>query len=312
MTATQGSDAGAEPRVVSLIASATEIVCGLGGEHLLVGRSHECDYPPSIGDRPVCSHAKLDVTASSRAIDDQVKSLLRDAVSIYGLHAERIDALRPTHIITQSQCDVCAVSLSDVEVAVCERFDSSPDLIVLEPNAIEDVWADIARVGHALGIGSTDDRVAALRRRMPDRDPASGPRVLCVEWTDPPMVAGNWVPALVRAAGGVPLLARDGVHSPYLTAEQIAACDPEVIVFMPCGFDLPRTTEESVAVLEREPWRSLAAVRSGGVYFTDGNAYFNRPGPRVVESAEILCEIFDDHHAVSSKNRLAAWTRWSG
>ena len=283
-----------QPRVVSLLPSATEIVCELGGRDLLVGRSHECDHPGSVNELPVCSFSRLDAGASSRAIDDEVKNLLRDAVSLYGLHTDLIRDLRPTYVITQTQCDVCAVSLTDVQAALNEQL-GDVKLIALAPQTFDEVLTDHQTVADALGLSvnaflrSTDERLARLTVS------ASPPSVLCIEWTDPPMVAGNWVPGLVHRAGGQPLLVSEGEHSPYITAEQIADCDADVVVFMPCGFDLPRTIEEAAAVIEQPPFASLRAVREERVFAVDASAFFNRPGPRLVDSIEILSAIFAGH-----------------
>ena len=281
-------------RVVSLIASATEIVCELGGRDLLVGRSHECDWPPDVAELPVCSHAKLDASRPSAAIDAEVKTLLADAVSIYGLAHETIDALQPTHMVTQSQCDVCAVSLEDVQEAVCGTLTCKPEIVVCEPHCLDDVWADIRRVGVAIErAGVAEGLIARAKTRLAALSkPATAPRVACVEWTEPLMAAGNWVPELVGLAGGENVLGRAGEHSPWLCAEELTASRPDVIVVMPCGFDLKRTVAESRVLADVPGWSELPAVRAGRVYAVDGNAYFNRPGPRLVESAELLSELF--------------------
>jgi iron complex transport system substrate-binding protein len=295
------------PRIVSLIASATEIVCALGFEDQLVGRSHECDYPESVKRLPVCTRPKLDVHASSAEIDRQVKSLVEGALAVYDVDAALLERLEPDVIVTQSQCEVCAVSLRDVERAVCAWLRKCPRIVSLKPDALADVWRDVEEVALALdaydrGVGL----VSRLRRRMDDiaervsRLPER-PRVACVEWVDPLMAAGNWVPELVAMAGGVNLFGEAGKHAPWMTWEQLTAADPDVIVLMPCGFDLPRTLAEAALLEEKGEWNSLRAVRSGRVYATDGNAYFNRPGPRLVESLEILAEVlhpgaFVAHH----------------
>ncbi len=284
-------------RVVSLIASSTEIVCALGCEDRLVGRSHECDYPPSVRRLPVCTAPLIDPYASSAEIDRQVKTVLRDALSVYRVDGDLLRELRPDVVITQSQCDVCAVSLKDVETALCAWIDARPRLVSLEPNALADIWRDIQHVAEALGepergralidrlqgrIAAVADRVAAL----PDR-----PTVACIEWIDPLMAAGNWVPELVELAGGENLFGEAGKHSPWMTWEQLVTRDPDVIVVLPCGFDIERSRQELPVLSERRQWSALRAVQNGRVYLTDGNQYFNRPGPRLVESLEILAEL---------------------
>ena len=287
----------ADLRIVSLIASATEIVAALGYEDFLVGRSHECDFPPSVERLPVCSEPKIDVAGSSREIDDRVKAVLRDATSVYRVLIDVLERLQPTHIITQSQCEVCAVSLKDVEAAVCELVSSQPKLVSLEPMCLADVWRDIVAVGEALGCETANGLVGQLKGRLDaisQRARTTGlqPDVACIEWIDPLMSAGNWVPELVEFAGGRDLLGVAGEHSPWMTWEQLLAADPDVIVIMPCGFDIRRTHAELPVLTKPPEWTQLSAVKSGRVFLTDGNQYFNRPGPRIVESAEILAELF--------------------
>jgi iron complex transport system substrate-binding protein len=295
-------------RIVSLIASATEIVAALGLEDALVGVSHECDYPPTVRQLPACSEPKIDVNGSSREIDDRVKAVLKDAMSVYRVHTDTLEQLEPTLIITQTQCEVCAVSLKDVEAAVCDLVRSQPAVVALEPNCLNDVWSDIRYVAKAAGIEQAgEELVATLQRRLEEISAqtaviASPPRIACIEWIDPLMAAGNWVPELVELAGGSDCLGVAGEHSGYITWDDLVQADPDVIAVMPCGFDIPRTEQEMSALTARPGWSDLRAVQKGQVYLTDGNQYFNRPGPRLVESAEILAEIlhpgqFDFGHA---------------
>jgi iron complex transport system substrate-binding protein len=285
------------PRIISLIASATEIVAALGFEEQLVGRSHECDYPPSVVRLPACSAPRIDVHGTSRQIDDRVKDVLRSALSVYTVHTDVLDRLAPTHIITQTQCEVCAVSLKDVERAVCDMVASRPQVVSLAPMCLADVWSDIRRVASALDAAARgEELVASLRRRLEAVSASVSsleerPSIACIEWIDPLMCAGNWVPELVEIAGGRDVLGTAGKHSPYITWDDLRRADPEVIAVMPCGFDIPRTQSEMHVLTERREWRSLRAVRERRVYLTDGNQYFNRPGPRLVESAEILAEL---------------------
>ena len=285
-------------RIVSLIASATEIVCALGFEKEIVGRSHECDYPLSVKKLPSCTEANLDSSVSSREIDNQVKKILQEALSVYRVKEDLLKDLRPDVIVTQTQCEVCAVSLSDVEKVVGEWVDSSTNIVSLEPNSLEDVWHDIDKVARALEapqrgarlidqlksqIAETNRKTASLSRR---------PTIACIEWIDPLMAAGNWMPELVEMAGGENLCGEAGKHSPWMTWEELEAKDPEIIVVLPCGFDLRRTREEMGPLTTRPGWSKLRAVREERVCLTDGNQYFNRPGPRLVEAHEMLAEIF--------------------
>lgn len=284
-------------RIISLIASASEIVSTLGLTACQVGRSHECDFPPEILTLPICTSPAFRTDGSSAEIDQRVKEQLANALSVYEVSREMLDALQPTHVITQTQCRVCAVSLEDVERALTGWVSSRPKLVALEPNCLADIWADIRRVAAACGVAERGEAVVTeLRGRMQtisDRACASvaRPRVVCIEWQEPLMAAGNWVPELVEMAGAVNLFGIAGAHSPWMEWSELVAADPDVIITMPCGFDLKRTEAEMYWLTDRPEWRELRAVREGRVYLADGNQYFNRPGPRVVESLEILAEI---------------------
>ena len=286
-----------EPRIISLIASATEIVCALGYETYLVGRSHECDYPPSVKQLPVCTSPKFNVEGTSYQIDERVKAVLQDALSVYRVDADLLDRLQPTHIITQSQCEVCAVSLKDVEQAVCQLTTSNPVIVSLEPNALADIWSDIMKVATALGAPERGGQlIAHLQQRMKDITERVSklqprPTVACIEWIDPLMAAGNWMPELVEMAGGVNLFGEAGKHSPWMTWGEVVAKNPDVIVVTPCGFDIERTKQEMHLLSSKAEWNELKAVASARIFVADGNQFFNRPGPRVVESLEIMAEL---------------------
>ena len=283
------------PRIVSLIASATEIVCALGFEQQLVGRSHECDYPSSIVALPACSTSKVEIGAASRAIDYQVRAIVADGLSVYRVDPDLLNRLAPTVIITQTQCEVCAVSLKDVEKAVCELVSSQPAIVSLEPMSLGDVWTDIRAVASALGVPERGD---ALVTRLEDRlnviragagSAQTRSSIACIEWIDPLMSAGNWVPELVECAGGKNVFGTVGKHSGYLQIEQLAAADPDVIAIMPCGFDIERSWREmsplvASPLVAHPAWSALSAVRNGQVVMTDGNQYFNRPGRRCLPS----------------------------
>jgi iron complex transport system substrate-binding protein len=284
-------------RIVSLIPSGTEILALLGLTENIVGRSHECDYPEEIQDRPVCTQARLNTHASSGEINDKVNSLLQNALSIYQINTETLEKLQPTHIITQDQCDVCAVSFGEVEKAVATLTQSIPKIISLQPNILKDVWSDIENVGNIFGINTIkilenlEARVKIVQNRTQGLSQSEIPNVACIEWTEPLMMAANWIPELVTLAGGKPLLTTVGQHSAQLKWETFIASNPDIIVFMLCGFDLQRTRTEAQLLTNRPEWQQLHASQTGRVYITDGNAYFNRPGPRLADSLEILAEI---------------------
>jgi len=283
-------------RVLSLIASSTEIIHSLGCGDKLIGRSHECDYPPSVVDLPYCTEPRFNVAGSSVEIDNRVKSILQEALSVYRIDEQKLIELNPDLIVTQSQCDVCAVSLSDVENAVSKMLDKNPQIVSLEPNQLSDIWDDIQKVASALNVKEKGDSlVSAMRERINTLSRMVGNlerrTVACIEWVEPLMAAGNWVPELVEIAGGINLFGLKGKHSPWMEFEDLIDKDPDIIIIMPCGYDINKSREEMETLKNFPEWINLKAVQDGEVYLTDGNQYFNRPGPRLVDSLEILIEI---------------------
>ena len=297
-------------RVVSLLPSATEIVAALGCTDWLVGRSHECDFPPDVRNLPVCTAPRLDLGGTSAEIDAKVKSAVADAMAVYEVLQGPLAQCAPDVIITQDQCEVCAVSLADVETAVCEWAGRPARIVSLKPMTLADVFDDVERVGAALGIADHAVTVAGrLRARagqlIADTSASGMPRVACIEWTAPLMAAGNWVPELVRMAGGEDVFGRAGEHAPWITWDDLQAADPDVIVFMPCGFDLQRTAEEARLLMAAHPgFKNLKAARMGRIYATDANSYFNRPGPRLVESLALLFSAFGGQDLPSGIERM--------
>ena len=284
-------------RIVTLLPSATEIVCALGFEAELVGRSHECDYPPSVGRLPALTEAKFNPEGTSAEIDQRVKKIVADALSVYRVDAPKLRELRPDVIVTQSQCEVCAVSESDVEAAVAEWLGKRPRIVSLAPYGLDDVFTDMQRVADALGASARGvELVARLRQRLAAiagkaRDASLRPGIATIEWIDPMMAAGNWMPTLVEMAGGTNLFGTAGEHSPWMKFDDLAAKDPDVILISPCGFNMDRAAKDLPALTKHAEWPRLKAVRNRQVFMADGNQYFNRPGPRIAESLEILAEI---------------------
>lgn len=284
-------------RVVPLIASATEVVAALGFADALVGRSHECDWPPEVTRLPAVTEPAFATDGTSYEIDQRVKAIVSEALSVYRVDAEALRALEPDVVVTQTQCEVCAVSLGDVEAALAEWTGGSrPTVVSLSPDSLADVLDDVRKVAAALGAPERGERlVASMRARMADVEArAAGlerPSVACVEWIEPLMAAGNWMPELVRMAGGENLFGEAGVHSPWMEWEDLVDADPDVLFVSPCGFDLDRTRQEMPALTSRPGWSDLRAVRTGRVAMADGVSFFHRPGPRLVESLEILAEI---------------------
>lgn len=282
-------------RVVTLLASGTEIVCALDCGDRLVGRSHECDFPPAVRALPAVTRPRFDVTGASRAIDHDVRALVEQALSVYLVDHERLAALAPDLLVTQVQCEVCAVSLRDVEEAVRAGLASRPAIVSMRPDALADLFADMRAIAAALDVPERGvqlvtrlrARMRAVAERCADR---ARPRVACIEWIEPLMVAGNWTPELLELAGADDVLGRAGTHAGGVTFEALAAADPDTIWITPCGFDLARTRAELGPLVTHPGWTGLRAVREGRVFLGDGNAYFNRPGPRVVETLECLAE----------------------
>lgn len=291
-------------RIVSLLASATEMIAALGCLDFLVGRSHECDYPPEVQALPVVSRVQIDTETSSAQIDAQIKQLAQaewsetdaalKALSIYAIDVDELQALQPDVIFTQTQCEVCAVSERDVMQAVSHLTGLSPRIVSLAPHRLNDVWEDVLRVGQALERYEEAERLVEgyQQRLMHLRDitamSGTKPHVAVLEWLDPLMGAGNWVPELLAYVGGENVFGEVGQHSPWVSWEELQAADPDVLVLSPCGFVLERTMREIPLLRQQLAWTSLSAVRNGRVYAIDGNAYLNRSGPRLVESAELL------------------------
>jgi iron complex transport system substrate-binding protein len=285
------------PRIVTLLPSATEIVCALGFEDSLVGRSHECDFPASVARVPPLTEPKFNPEGTSAEIDQRVKKIVGDALSVYRVDAARLRELRPDVIVTQSQCEVCAVSERDVEAAVAEWLGARPKIVSLAPYSLDDVFTDMQRVADALDASSRGTKlVSQLRARFSGiaekaRRASERPSVATIEWIDPMMAGGNWMPTLVEKAGGINLFGKAGAHSPWMKFDELAVSDPDAILIAPCGFNMDRASQDLPALTSHAQWASLKAVRARRVFMADGNQYFNRPGPRIAESLEILAEI---------------------
>lgn len=298
------------------MAATTEIVCALGLEHLLVGRSHECDYPASVMALPQCSDAKFISGSSSAEIDRQVKEILTEALSIYTINKEKIKELQPDIVLTQAQCQVCAVSLKDVEEALENLLDKQAEIISVEPYTLGDIFKEITLIAEKLDavpagqrlIEELEERIDLIKHKL--KFITDRPTVACVEWIDPIMIAGNWVPEMVEIAGGKPVLAVNGKHSPFITWETLRNEDPEVIIITPCGFSIERTLKEIDVMLSLPGFADLRAVKNNRLYIADGNHYFNRSGPRIVDSVEILAEIINPKQFIFGYEG-AGWMKFS-
>ncbi len=279
-------------RIASLLPSATEIVCALGLEDQLVAVTHECDFPPSIRGKPVVTSSLVSSQSSSAEIERHIRTLVHEGSSIYALDAQRLAELRPTLVLTQELCAVCAVSYPIVERAA-HRLDGDTQIVSLEPECLDDLFQHIRLVGRLSGreeraesvVSGLRERVARISDRVRGLRPR---RVVCLEWIDPLYNAGHWTPELVGLAGGADPLGVARQPSRPIPWADVVAADPEVLVVMPCGFSLARTLVEMPSFAARPGWAELSAVRRGEVYAVDGNAFFSRPGPRLVDSVEIM------------------------
>jgi iron complex transport system substrate-binding protein len=302
-------------KIVSLLPSTTEIACALGLQENLVGRSHECDFPAGVENLPICTAARLDSSQPSGAIDRQVKTILSQGLSVYEVHTELLRTLKPNIILTQDQCEVCAVSLKEVEAAVCGWLGQDARIVSCSPMGLSDIWTDIQAVADACGLPERGHAlVSTLTARLEKlaalaSTQVAKPRVACIEWLEPLMSAGNWVPELVSLAGGINLFGQAGEHSPWISWPEIQQADPDILVILACGFSLKRTRTEMPCLTALPGWSSLRAVQNGQVYLTDGNQYFNRPGPRLIESLEILAEIFHPQ-SFNFGHENQAWERF--
>jgi iron complex transport system substrate-binding protein len=281
-------------RVVSLLPAGTEIVAALGALDALVGISHECDHPPAVGGLPRVTASAVDPRASSRAIDAAVRTLSRAGRPVLTLDADDLRRLAPTLILTQSLCEVCAVSEGDVR-AIADVLSPPPRVLPLVGTTLDGVWADISAVGAALG---RDAAAAALLSSITARlrtvhetlkvARAPRPRVAVLEWLGPLFTAGHWTPELVRRAGGIDVLAEPGSHSATVSVERVRDADPEVLLFAPCGFDAARAEREARALLAEPEW---SWARGRRAWALDGNALTSRPGPRLADAVEVMAGI---------------------
>jgi iron complex transport system substrate-binding protein len=301
-------------KVVSLLPAATEMVCAVGADDALVGISHECDFPSRLPALPRLTRSRLTVDGLSAAIHESMTALVENALSIYEVDVPRLKALDPDVIITQDLCEICAVSYDDVCAAVREMTGSRPRIINLHPQCLDDIFDDIGRIGDALGRGrQAASVIEALRarmthlrdtsRRLPTRS------VLLVEWLAPAMIGGLWSAELAAAAGARALASEPGEHARTLNIDDLAALDPDVIVIKPCGYELARVLGEVPDFGGYLPWTRWRAVKEDRVFVVDGNAYFNRPGPRIVDSAEILAGCMHHEDFAGFRKQYAASVR---
>ncbi|MGV3607521.1 MAG: cobalamin-binding protein [Planctomycetaceae bacterium] len=301
-------------RVASLLSSATEMVCGLGGTDQLVAISHECDFPAEIINLPRVTRSIIDSSAPSAEIDQEVRQRLRDELPLYEIDEALLASLKPDVILTQAQCDVCAIRLEDVHRFV-KKFaaGAGPQVVSLSPTTLEDVLADVQAVASVMGmteqahryLAELNRRIETVQERAYRFEGRGRPRVVCVEWTEPLMIAGNWTPELIERAGGMNGLSTLGMHSPTVDWLDVYAFDPDVVLIAPCGFGLVRSQEEVKPLLAKGHLQRLRAMKERRVFVLDGNALFNRSGPRLVETLEVISDLL---HGASDGIQLASKT----
>lgn len=301
-------------KIVSLLPSTTEIVCALGRVNNLAGRSHECDYPPAVKKLPACTEPKFEPDGTSYQIEQRVKALLQEGLSIYRVDADKLSTLQPDVIITQDHCEVCAASLSEVREAVKEKLGEHVTLVSVSPTDLSGVYDSIRTIATAIDAETEGRQLIQQMKAEFDKtkDKAEEGRIkniCCLEWLDPLMTAGNWVPELAAIAGGNALGSEAGEHSPWFQWDELLTINPEVLAIMPCGYAIEQTLSEMDTLVHHPKWHPLKAVQENEVYLLDGNRYFNRPGPRLTDSARIFAEIL--HPDIFQKDyRDSSWIKF--
>ncbi len=285
-------------KIVTLIPSATEIVAFLGKKDLIVGRSHECDYPKDLNKIKKLTSPKINVDGTSREIHEQITEILENSLSVYKVDVTELKKLNPDVVVTQAHCEVCAVSFSEVEEIVTNHLNKNTKIISLQPNTLDDVFDDIKRVAKGLNIDeiTSKDLIKPLKERVENIQIKSLKKkrktIACIEWIDPLMAAGNWIPEMVRISGGEDIFGKSGKDSHWVKFDEIQKYNPEIIIFLPCGYNIEKTKQEVVNLFTHQSkWNALNAFVNKEIYVVDGNQFFNRPGPRLVESLEIFAEI---------------------
>ncbi|MFB6099616.1 MAG: cobalamin-binding protein [Salinibacter sp.] len=306
-------------RIVSLLPAATEWICVFGGGDQLVGRSHECDYPESVQDVPVVTAPTYDAEGNSAAIDDAVQEQLQAGLSLYEVDLPHLRRLAPDLIVTQDQCEVCAVSLPELEDRLGDWTGAAPEVVSMRPQSLKEVLDEALRLARAMEaldramevIANLETGLRVLRDQVGvDRttNPESLPSVACVEWLEPLMVAGHWMPDVVEMAGGRPVMGRAGRPTQPVEWKDLRAADPDLLALMPCGFTIDETRRDLEYLTDRPGWDELSAVQNESVALLDGNAYFNRPGPRLYRAIELLAAcLYPDR--VSPDPPAAEWER---
>ena len=282
-------------KIGTLLPSATEIVCILGLEDRLVGVSHECDFPPSVETLPKLTSSSIGKDKSTEDIHQSVENLIKKSLSIYDLDLELLKNLKPDYLVTQDLCDVCAVSFNQVTDACQKVLNSETKIISLRPQNLNDIWEDVRRVAHDLGVipvyeefkENVDRRIKYISNKVAEK-PSDKRSVLTIEWYGPVMIGGLWIPEMIEIAGGSYLMATPGERARTVTRENLNEINPDVVIVKPCGYKIEQTLNELEMINKNVPLENWEAYKNNNMFIADGNAYFNRPGPRILDSLEIL------------------------
>ncbi len=283
-------------RILSLLPGATEVVCKLEATDQLVGRSHECDYPPEVQQLPACTEPKYEIEFSSADTDRRIKELIREGLSVYKVDADFIARLQPDLIITQDHCEACAVSYNEIEQAVKAHLDKKVQIVDFGPSNLSELYDKIQDIADAVNKSNNGRSLVkqmqnSFQELRTDTSRDNRPEVALLEWLDPLMSSGNWLPKLVEIGGGKPVLSNVGGHAGVIDMNALLEADPEIILLAPCGYSIEETRQHLEEVTNHPDWSQLQAVQNNQVYIVDANHYFNRPGPRLVNSAQIVAEI---------------------
>ena len=298
-------------KIASLLPSSTEIAFALGLGENIVGVSHECDFPEEAKSKPVLTRSKINAFKRSDEIDKDVADLAKNGLSVYDIDDRKLAELNPDIILTQDQCEVCAVSLKDVQKAV-NNFICNARIVSLKPQTLSDILNDIKTIGIAANkeeeanalIENLNIRINNIKNKLNKINNTKKPKVCCIEWIEPVFTAGNWTPELVEIAGGINMFSRTGKHSQKIRLGEILKEQPDKIVIAPCGFKVYQTMNDLNMLTSKPEWKELNAVKNNEVYVVDGNSYFNRPIQRIVDTLEILTAIIHPD-MFSEKKELA-------
>ena len=305
-------------KIVTLIPSATEIVAFLGEKKSIIGRSHECDYPRDLNNIIKLTSPKINVHGTSGEIDKEINTILENSLSVYKVDVKELKSLDPDFIVTQAHCEVCAVSFSEVENIVGKHLNKKTKIISLQPNSLDEVFDDIKRVAKVLKVNDSKSSklIESLKIRLKEiqnkTKEQQKPKIACIEWIDPLMIAGNWIPEMVSISGGEDVFGKPGNNSHWIKFNKIKEHDPDIIIFLPCGFNIKKTEKELDRLLKKNSsWSTLKAFKNKKLFVADGNQFFNRPGPRLIESVEIFAEIIHPE-LFDFKHKKKGWINFFG